>query len=70
MLAILKWNEEGCRKWIFYGQTAYEVTGQPGHEIFVFLSNLTDVTMADEDTNSILTDYAKRAIQTGGQICN
>ena len=25
--------------------------------------DLTDVTLADEDTNSILTDNAKRAIQ-------
>ena len=42
-------------------------------------ANLTDVTLADEDTNSILTDNANRAIQgnvalqvtqPGGQICN
>ena len=42
------------------------------------LANLTDVTLADEDTNSILTDNAKRAIQgnvamqvtqPGGKIC-
>ena len=26
-------------------------------------ADLTDVTLADEDTNSILTDNAKRAIQ-------
>ena len=41
--------------------------------------NLTDVTLADEDTNSILTDNANRAFQgnvamqvapSGGQICN
>ena len=41
--------------------------------------DLTDVTLADEDTNSILTDNANRAIQgnvamqvtqPGGQICN
>ena len=41
-------------------------------------ADLTDVTLADEDTNSILTDNAKRAIQgneamqvmqTGDQIC-
>ena len=44
--------------------------------------NLTDVTLADEDTNSILADNANRAIQgnvamqvtqvapSGGQICN
>ena len=41
--------------------------------------NLTDVTLADEDTNSILTDNANRAIQgnvampvapSGGQIVN
>ena len=43
--------------------------------------NLTDVTLADEDTNSILADNANRAIQgnvamqvtqvapSGGQIC-
>ena len=43
-------------------------------------ADLTDVTLADEDTNSILTDYANRAIlqgnvaiqvtQPGGKICN
>ena len=45
-------------------------------------ANLTDVTLADEDTNSILTDNANRAIQgnvamqlmqvapSGGQIWN
>ena len=42
-------------------------------------ANLTDVTLADEDTNSILTENAKRAIQgnvamqvtqPGGKICN
>ena len=42
-------------------------------------ANLTDVTLADEDTNSILTDNANRAIQDnvamnvtlpGGQIWN
>ena len=44
--------------------------------------NLTDVTLADEDANSILTDNANRAIQgnmamqvtqvapSGGQILN
>ena len=41
--------------------------------------DLTDVTLADEETNSILTDNANRAIQgnvamqvvlTVGQICN
>ena len=30
--------------------------------------DLTDVTLADEDTNSILTDNANRAIQ--GNLCN
>ena len=43
------------------------------------LWNLTDVTLADEDTNTILTYDANRAIQgnmtmqvtqPGGQICN
>ena len=42
-------------------------------------ADLTDVTLADEDTNSILTDNANRAIQgnvalqvmlPGGQLCN
>ena len=43
-------------------------------------ADLTDVTVADEDTNSILTDNANRAIQgnlrrmqvahSGGRICN
>ena len=42
-------------------------------------ANLTDVTLADEDTNSIQTDDANKAIQgnvtiqvalPGGQICN
>ena len=41
--------------------------------------NLTDVTLADEDTGSILTDNTNRAIQgnvamqvsqPGGQVCN
>ena len=41
--------------------------------------DLTDVTLADEDTNSIQTDDANKAIQgnvamqvapPGGQICN
>ena len=31
-------------------------------------ADLTDVTMADEDTNSILTDNANRAIQ--GNVAN
>ena len=43
------------------------------------VADLTDVTLADEDTNSILTDNANRAIQSnvamqvalsGGQNCN
>ena len=45
-------------------------------------ADLTDVTLADEDTNPILTDKANRAIQgnvamqvtqvtpSGGQLCN
>ena len=41
-------------------------------------ADLTDVTLADEDTNSILTDNANRTIQSsvamqvtqpGGQLC-
>ena len=43
------------------------------------IADLTDVTLADEDTNSILTDNANRAIQgnvamqvtqPGGKICH
>ena len=43
------------------------------------IADLTDVTLAAEDTNSILTDNANMAIQgnvemqvtqPGGQICN
>ena len=42
-------------------------------------ANLTDVTLADEDTNSILTNNANRAVQqnvakqvtqAGGKMCN
>ena len=42
-------------------------------------ANLTDVTLADEDTNSILTDNDNQAFQrnvamqvteVGGKICN
>ena len=42
-------------------------------------ANLTDVTLADEDTNSRLTDNANRAFQrnvakqvtqAGGKMCN
>ena len=32
------------------------------HSLY-FCADLTDVTLADEDTNSILADDAKRAIQ-------
>ena len=32
------------------------------NKLYVWL-DLTDVTLADEDTNSILADYANRAIQ-------
>ena len=50
---------------------ALSKTGRP-------CADLTDVTLADEDTNSILTDNANRAIQgylamqvtqPGGQLC-
>ena len=43
------------------------------------VADLTDVTLADKDTDSILTYNAKRAIQgnvamkvtqSGGQLCN
>ena len=49
------------------------------HWLSYLCADLTDVTLADEDTNSILTDNANRAIQgnvamqvapSGGQICN
>ena len=49
----------------FYGTQVYL-----GSDLWVRVSltkrgfaNLTDVTLADEDTNSILTDNANRAIQ-------
>ena len=44
-----------------------------------YFADLTDVTLADEDTNSIQTDDVNMAIQgkvamqvvpSGGQICN
>ena len=47
--------------------------------LYTFGANLTDVTLADEDTNSTLTDNANRAIQgnvamrvtqPGGQLWN
>ena len=50
-----------------------------GVSVTVRFADLTDVTLADEDTNSILTDNANRALQgnvamqvapPGGQICN
>ena len=57
-----------------------------GSDLWVRLSvtdtpcaDLTDVTLADEDTNAILTDNANRAFQrnvakqvtqAGGKICN
>ena len=69
--------------------TFYRTQVNLGSDLWVQMSvsegrcvDLTDVTLADEDTNSILTDNAKRAIQgnetmqvmktnaSGGQICN
>ena len=55
-----------------YGSEPLKLTPRP-------FADLTDVTLADEDTNSKLTDNANRAIQgnvamqvtqPGGQICN
>ena len=49
------------------------------NSLTVRFADLTDVTLADEDTNSILTDNANRAFQrnvamrvtqAGGKICN
>ena len=34
-----------------------------GPDVTDLCADLTDVTLADEDTNSVLTDNAKRAIQ-------
>ena len=63
--------------------TVYRTQVYLGSDLWVRVSetvhcaDLTDVTLADEDTNSILTDNASRAIQgnvvmqvtqTGGQI--
>ena len=50
-----------------------------GPDVTDLCANLTDVTLADEDTNSVLTDNANRTIQgnlamqvtqLGGKICN
>jgi len=55
-----------------YGFKSLSLTTTP-------FADLTDVTLADEDTNSILTDNANRAFQrnvemkltqAGGKICN
>ena len=55
-----------------YGSACLSLTPRP-------FANLTDVTLADEDTNSILTDNANHAFQrnvatqvteAGGKICN
>ena len=45
------------------------------HSIQDFFADLTDMTLADEDSKSIPTDDVNRAIQgnvapLGGQICN
>ena len=49
------------------------------HSVSIPFADLTDVTLADEDTNSTLTDNANRAIQgnvamrvtlPGGQLWN
>ena len=60
---------------LIYGTESLKLTPTP-------CWNLTDLTLADEDTNSMLTDYAIRAIQgnvamevtqvapSGGQIWN
>ena len=58
-----------------YGSGSLKLT----HSLSYLCADLTDVTLADEDTNSILTDNANKAIQgnaamqvapSGGQICN
>ena len=63
----------GSDLWVLLSLTKFKV--------YLF-ADLTDVTLADEDTNSILTDDANWAIQgnvamqviqvapSGGQICN
>ena len=43
-----------------YGSACLSLTNKQTETPF---ANLTDVTLADEDTNSILTDNANRAIQ-------
>ena len=65
---ILLWEGEGLKKLWFY-RTQVSL----GSNLWVHFSltnslrdvwfNLTDVTQADEDTNSILTDNANRAFQ-------
>ena len=71
---------------VFQKNTFYRTQVNLGSDLWVRMSlrprgfaDLTDVTLADEDTNSILTDNANRAIQgnlvmqvtqPGGKICN
>ena len=64
----------GSDLWVRFSETKY---------VFMYVcipfADLTDVTLADEDTNSMLTDNANRAIQgnvamqvmlPGGQLWN
>ena len=71
---------------LYFGKVSFIGPRCPWSDLWIRLSlterrfwNLTDVTLADEDTNSILTDNANRAIQgnvamhvtlPGGQLWN
>ena len=64
-----------CLLFIFIGPRYIYPSVSKTNKQTLPLVNLTDVNLADEDTNSILTDNANRAIQDsmmqpGGQICN
>ena len=48
---------------LIYGSSCLSLSHRP-------FANLTDVTLADEDTNSILTDHANRALQGNVGMCH
>ena len=81
----LETNSDVCERKIRSNSYFYRTQVYLGSDLCVWMSvqdlfwDLTDVTLADEDTNSIQTDDANKAIQgnvamqvalPGGQICN
>ena len=82
---ILPLSQQNSELHIVSNLCFYETHVYMGSDLWVLVSvslyfwDLTDVTLADEDTNSILTDNANRAFQrnvamqvtqAGGKICN